>query len=64
MSSQLIKDKNGNVLAEIRENATGTGLYDKNGNYLGYTTNGRAYNRNGSPVGSAAMLMTLLPAKK
>ncbi len=64
MSSQLIKDKSGNVLAEIRENATGTGLYGKNGNYLGYTVGDRAYDKNGNPIGSAAMLTTLIPPQQ
>lgn len=36
-------------------------LFDRNGRLLGYSQNGKTYTPNGSLVGDASLLTTLLP---
>jgi hypothetical protein len=64
MTSQNIKDRNGNILGVVRPGVGGTLLTDRNGNHLGYTSNGQAFDKNGNPLGDAAVLMTLIPPKR
>jgi hypothetical protein len=63
MSSQLIKNNNGHVLAKIETSNNGDQkLYNSNGHYLGeYRVNSNGtFNSNGHQIGYGNLLATLI----
>ena len=62
MASQVLKDKNGNRIGEIKDNGNVQTIHDKNGNRLGeykLSTN-TTHDRNGNKIGTGNLLVTLL----
>ena len=58
----LIQDRNGNLRGSLLTEGDKTQLFAKNGELLGYSQYGKAFTKNGVPLGSADLLLTLLPA--
>jgi YD repeat-containing protein len=63
MSEEVIKDKNGYVLAKLETNGTTTIMYDKYHNRIAQFDSNEGYTRDkyGNKIGNGNLLMTLLP---
>lgn len=63
MSEEVIKDKNGYVLAKFETKGTKTIMYDKYQNRIAEYDSTEGYTRDkyGNKVGNGNLLMTLLP---
>ncbi len=59
--TEVLKDRYGNKIGEIRTNGNEQVIYDKYGNKLGTYKNGNTYDRFGNKIGSGNLLTTLLP---
>lgn len=59
--AEVLKDRYGNKLGEIRDFGNEKVIYDKYGNKLGTYRNGNTYDKYGNKIGSGNMLTTLLP---
>ena len=63
MAAQILKDKNGNKIGEIRDNGINQTIHDKNGNKLGEyrPRQNTTHDKNGNKIGSGNLLTRLLP---
>lgn len=58
--TQVLKDRYGNRLGEIRDEGNKQTIYDKYGSRLGYFDGRYTYDKYGSKIGEGNMLATLL----
>lgn len=60
MAIQVLKDRVGRKIGEIRTNGSRQEIYDKAGRKLGYFDGKYTYDRGGRKVGEGNLLATLL----
>lgn len=60
MAIQVLKDRGGRKIGEIRTNGSRQEIYDKGGRRLGYFDGKYTYDRGGRKVGEGNLLTTLL----
>lgn len=58
---QVLKDRAGHKLGEIRDEGNRQVIYDKNGHKLGSFDGKSTYDKSGHKVGQGNLLTTLLP---
>ncbi len=61
MATEVLKDRLGRKIGEIRTNGSKQEIYDKLGRKLGYYDGKYTYDKLGRKVGSGNLLTTLLP---
>lgn len=59
-ANQVLKDKNGYRIGEIKTESNREVIYDKNGYRLGYFDGKYTYDKNGYRIGEGNLLTTLL----
>lgn len=60
MANQVLRDRYGSKIGEIRTNGSREEIYDKYGSKLGYFDGRYTYDRYGSKIGQGNLLTTLL----
>ncbi len=58
--AEILRDRYGSKLGEIRDNGNEQVIYDKYGSKLGTYRNGCTYDKYGSKIGTGNLLTTLL----
>lgn len=58
---QVLKDRAGHKLGEIRDEGNRQVIYDRTGHKLGYFDGKATFDRNGHKIGQGNLLTTLLP---
>lgn len=58
---QVLKDRTGHKLGEIRDEGNRQVIYDRTGHKLGYFDGKATFDRTGHKIGQGNLLTTLLP---
>ena len=61
--NQILKDKHGSVIGQIKPDGKKDVIYDKHGSKLGSFDGRYTYDRLGRKIGEGNLLVTLLPIK-
>lgn len=58
--NEVLKDRHGNKIGEIRDRGNRQEIYDKHGNKCGYYDGRYTYDKHGNKIGQGNLLTTLL----